>query len=109
MRNEHHGPDEIESYAGGEIQARHGIINRWLLGMYAVLFIWSIYYLIGPFDGWRPTLQFWGWGGLGAGLSREGAEKGLEGLETIGTIALSIALISIVGFFAWVVLLVRKK
>lgn len=109
MKNEHHGHDELTRYAGGEILERHGIINRWLLGVYAVLFVWSIYYLIGPFEGWRPTLEFWGWGGLGAGLSKEGAQEGVKGLHTIGMIALSIAVISIVGFFGWVILLVRKR
>jgi hypothetical protein len=43
MKNEHHGHDELTRYAGGEILERHGIINRWLLGVYAVLFVWSIY------------------------------------------------------------------
>jgi hypothetical protein len=109
MANEHHRSEEIETYAGGEIRSRHGIVNRWLMGLYAVLFLWSIYYVIGPFDGWRPTLVFWGWGGLGPGLSSKGVEQGVEGLEVIGVIALSIVLISIVGFFAWFVILVRKK
>jgi hypothetical protein len=109
MSDEHRGSDELEHYAGGEIQARHGIVNRWLLAVYTALFVWSIYYLIGPFEGWRPTLEFWGWGGMGAGLSREGAQEGVKGLHTIGTIALSIAVISIVGFFGWVVMLARKK
>jgi hypothetical protein len=109
MRDEPRGSEDLEHYAGGEIQARHGIVNKWLLAMYAVLFVWSIYYLIGPFDGWRPTLEFWGWGGLGAGLSKEGAQEGARGLQTIGMIALSITVISIVGFFAWVIVLTRKK
>jgi hypothetical protein len=98
--------DGVESYAGGDIQARHGIVNRWLLAVYAVLFFWSIHYLIGPFDGWRPTLEFWGWGGLGPGLARGDEWKGLGG---IGVIALSIVFISILGFFFWVVMLVRKR
>jgi hypothetical protein len=109
MRDEQHRAEEIEHYAGGEIQTRHGVVNRWLLAIYAVLFLWSIYYLLGPFDGLRPTFEFWGWGGLGAGLSSKGAEQGVEGLQTIGTIALSIAVISILGFFAWIVILARKK
>ncbi|HEV8344517.1 MAG TPA: hypothetical protein VGR30_19345 [Candidatus Binatia bacterium] len=109
MRDEHRGSEDLEHYAGGEIQARHGIVNRWLLAMYAVLFVWSIYYLIGPFEGWWPKLEFWGWGGLGAGLSKEGAQEGVRGLQTIGVIALSIAVISIVGFFTWVIILVRKR
>jgi hypothetical protein len=109
MRDEQRGSEEIERYAGGEIQARHGIINRWLLALYAVLFLWSVYYLIGPFEGWRPRFEFWGWGGLGAGLSSKGAEEGVEGLQLIGAIALSITVASIFGFFAWIVFLARKK
>jgi len=109
MNNEHRSSTELEHYAGGEIQARHGIVNRWLLGLYTVLFLWSIYYLIGPFEGWRPTLEFWGWGGLGAGLSSKGAEEGVAGLQVIGVIALSVTLICVVGFFAWVVIVTRKK
>jgi hypothetical protein len=109
MANEHRGSEELEDYAGGEIQARHGIVNRWLLGLYVVLFLWSIHYIVGPFDGWRPTFEFWGWGGLGAGLSSKGAEQGIEGLQVIGVIALSIVFVSILGFFAWVVILARRK
>jgi hypothetical protein len=109
MNHEHRSSDELEQYAGGEIQARHGIVNGWLLALYGVLFVWSIYYLIGPFDGWRPTFEFWGWGGLGAGLSSKGAEQGVAGLQVIGVIALSIVLISVVGFFAWVFILARRK
>ncbi|HEX2228616.1 MAG TPA: hypothetical protein VHM64_15885 [Candidatus Binatia bacterium] len=109
MRDEHHSSEELEPYAGGELQSRHGIVNRWLLVLYALLFLWSIYYLIGPFDGWRPEFEFWGWGGLGAGLSSKGAEEGVKGLQVIGVIALSITVISIVGFFVWVALLARKK
>jgi hypothetical protein len=109
MNNEHRNSTDLEHYAGGEIQARHGIVNRWLLGLYTVLFLWSIYYLIGPFEGWRPTFAFWGWGGLGAGLSSKGAEEGVAGLQVIGVIALLVTLICIVAFFAWVVILARKK
>ena len=109
MNHEHHSSDELEHYAGGEIQARHGIVNRWLLGLYAVLFLWSIHYLIGPFDGLRPKFEFSGWGGVGAGLSSKGAEQGVEGLQVIGVIALSIVMISVVGFFVWVIVLARKK
>jgi hypothetical protein len=109
MADERPRSEDLEHYAGGEIQARHGVINGWLLGLYAALFLWSIWYVIGPFDGWRPTFAFWGWGGLGAGLSSKGAEEGVEGLQVIGVIALSIVLLSIVGFFAWIAILVRKK
>jgi hypothetical protein len=109
MRDEHHSSEEIERYAGGELQSRHGSINRWLLVLYAVLFLWSIYYLIGPFEGWRPRFEFWGWGGLGAGLSSKGAEEGVKGLQVTGVIALSVTVLSVVGFFTWVVFLARKK
>jgi hypothetical protein len=109
MNHERRSTEDLEHYAGGEIQARHGIVNKWLLAIYAVLFLWSIYYLVGPLDGWRPTFEFWGWGGLGAGLSSKGAEQGVEGLQVIGVIALSITVISILGFFAWIVILIRNK
>jgi hypothetical protein len=109
MRDEQRHNEHLEHYAGGEIQSRHGVINRWLLGLYAVLFFWSVWYVIGPFEGLRPTFEFWGWGGLGPGLSSKGAEEGVKGLQTIGVIALSIIAISIVGFFTWVILLARMK
>lgn len=109
MTDENRAAEDLESYAGGELQSRHGIVNRWLVGLYTVLFLWSIYYVIGPFDGWHPRFEFWGWGGLGAGLSSKGAEEGVAGLQVIGVIALSIVVISIVGFFAWVAVLARKK
>ena len=109
MNHERYSKDDLEHYAGGEIQARHGIINKWLIATYAVLFLWSIYYLLGPFDGWRATFEVWRLGGLGPGLSGKGAEPGVGGLQVIGAIALSIALISIIGFFAWIVNLTWKK
>ncbi|MBI4527750.1 MAG: hypothetical protein HY695_28470 [Deltaproteobacteria bacterium] len=107
MNHEHRSSKEdkgsLENYAGGDIQSRHGIVNKWLLAVYAVLFGWSIYYLAGPFEGWRPTFGFWG--GLGPGLGREGA----QGLGGTAVIAFWLILISIVGFFAWVVFLTLKK
>jgi len=48
----------IEEYAHGEIRAYHGIVNKWLLAVYAVLAVWGIYYL------------FRYWSGLGPGLAR---------------------------------------
>jgi len=60
--NDHGGKDsvphheQLESYGGGHIQARHGRVNGWLLVVYAVLFVWSLYY------------GFVYWGGLGPGL-----------------------------------------
>ena len=47
---------EVEEYAGGEIHAYHGIVNRWLLVVYLVLAVFGVYYL------------FKHWGGLGPGL-----------------------------------------
>lgn len=48
--------DVVEEFAGGEVSARHGRINGWLLVLYAILFVWAIYYGITY------------WGGLGPGL-----------------------------------------
>jgi hypothetical protein len=48
--------EELEEYAGGYIQAHHGSIQPWLLVVYAVLFVWALYYL------------YVYWGGLGPGL-----------------------------------------
>ena len=50
------GPEHVEPYADGEISVRRGIVNRWLLVVYLILFVWGIYYL------------FADWGGLGPGL-----------------------------------------
>jgi len=47
---------QTEKYAGGHIEARHGHINRWLLIVYLVLFVWALYY------------GYTYWGGLGPGL-----------------------------------------
>jgi hypothetical protein len=47
--------EEMEEYAGGTIQSRHGYFPVWLLVVYAVLFIWALYYLVVY------------WGGLGPG------------------------------------------
>ena len=51
----HEGVHELERYAGGYIQAWVGRIPAWLLVVYAVLFVWALYY------GWQY------WGGLGPG------------------------------------------
>jgi hypothetical protein len=48
----------IEEFAGGELRAYHGIVNRWLLVVYVVLGVWGVYYLVRY------------WGGLGPGLMR---------------------------------------
>jgi hypothetical protein len=59
VRPERTGPEqshsEMEEYAGGLIQAREGHIPIWLLVVYAVLFIWGLYYMVVY------------WGGLGPG------------------------------------------
>jgi hypothetical protein len=47
--------EEMEEYAGGTIQSRHGYFPVWLLVVYAVLLIWALYYLVVY------------WGGLGPG------------------------------------------
>jgi hypothetical protein len=50
--------DAIEEFAHGEIRSYHGIVNRWLLAVYAILAAWGVYYLVKY------------WGGLGPGLAR---------------------------------------
>jgi hypothetical protein len=47
---------QVEDYGGGHIQGRHGRINAWLLLVYAVMFVWALYY------------GYTYWGGLGPGL-----------------------------------------
>lgn len=60
MNRPHPDRDErhVEDYAGGEIQVRRGIVNRWLLVVYLMLLVWGVYYLFAE------------WGGLGPGLGR---------------------------------------
>lgn len=96
-----YGP--VEEYAGGEIRAYHGIVNRWLLLVYALLFVWAFYYLIGPFEGLRPTFQYWG--GLGPGLAREA----VGALGRTGAIAYGISVIGVIGFFVWVAFLTLRR
>jgi len=43
-RTPEHGDHEIEEYAGGYIKAWVGQIPAWLLAVYAVLFVWGLYY-----------------------------------------------------------------
>jgi hypothetical protein len=47
---------QTASYGGGHIKARHGRVNRWLLLVYLVIFVWALYY------------GYAYWGGLGPGL-----------------------------------------
>lgn len=37
--------DDLDRYAGGEIEVRPGHVNRWLLVVYAVLAVWGVWYL----------------------------------------------------------------
>jgi hypothetical protein len=53
-RHLRHG--EVEEYAQGEIRSYHGIVNKWLLVVYAILAVWGIYYLIKYWGGLRPGL-----------------------------------------------------
>ena len=54
---EHHPKyGDVEQYAQGEIRTYRGVVNTWLLVVYAILAVWGVYYLI----------KFWG--GLGPGL-----------------------------------------
>jgi hypothetical protein len=48
----------VEEFGDGEVRAYHGVVNLWLLAVYAVLGVWAVYYL------------FRYWGGLGPGLAR---------------------------------------
>jgi hypothetical protein len=36
---------EVEHYAQGEIRSYHGLVNKWLLVVYAILAVWGVYYL----------------------------------------------------------------
>lgn len=62
MNNPQLGHDEapphrqIESFAGGQLQSRHGRVNPWLLAVYLALLVWALYY------------GYAYWGGLGPGL-----------------------------------------
>lgn len=50
-----HTSHELEEYAGGHVQAWMGHIPTWLLVVYAVMFVWALYY----------SYSFWG--GVGPG------------------------------------------
>ena len=65
MSSEHKTPaqvpsheEEMEEYAGGYIQAHVGTIPLWLLAVYAVLFIWALYYLYDFWGGFGPGLGY---------------------------------------------------
>ena len=46
---------ELEEYAGGYIKAWVGRFPRWLLAVYAILFVWGLYY------------EYTYWGNVGPG------------------------------------------
>jgi hypothetical protein len=48
-RQDRRGP--IHEYAGGEVSTYAGIVNRWLLVVYAILAVWAVYYLIAYWSG----------------------------------------------------------
>ena len=52
----HH--QQTEKYGGGDIEARHGRINVWLLVVYLIMFVWSLYYGIKYWGGLGPGLGF---------------------------------------------------
>jgi hypothetical protein len=43
--------ERIEEYAGGEISVRRGVVNRWLLVLYAGLAVWGAWYLLAHWRG----------------------------------------------------------
>lgn len=50
--------DELERFADGEISARHGRVNKWLMIVYAIMFVWAIYYGITYWGGLGPGLEY---------------------------------------------------
>ena len=50
-----HEAHELAEYSGGYITERHGTIPVWLLVVYAVLFLWSLYYLVNVWGGHGPV------------------------------------------------------
>jgi len=47
----HDDIDGLHTFAGGEIQSRHGTVNRWLMVVYVILASWAVYYLITYWSG----------------------------------------------------------
>ena len=59
-RRQHDGSHhEMEEYAGGYIQAWVGHIPAWLLAVYAVLFLWALYYGYTYWGGLGPGRPYW--------------------------------------------------
>jgi hypothetical protein len=60
MTDKHDLPhdQQTETYGGGDIEARHGRVNVWLLVVYAIMLVWSLYYGIKYWGGLGPGLAF---------------------------------------------------
>ena len=50
---------ELEDYGGGQIQAWVGHFPAWLLAVYAILFIWALYYEYQYWGSVGPGRPFW--------------------------------------------------
>lgn len=57
-RERHPRYGEVEEHARGEIRSYHGIVNTWLLLVYAALALWGVYYLVTYWGGLGPGLGF---------------------------------------------------
>jgi hypothetical protein len=49
---------QTEEYGGGHIEARHGRVDGWLLVVYVIMLVWSLYYGIKYWGGLGPGLDF---------------------------------------------------
>ncbi len=47
MKQEGEHKSRISRYEFSGIEERHGIIPKWLMAVYAVMFLWMVYYLVG--------------------------------------------------------------
>ena len=50
--------NRLQEYAQGEIRISPGIVNKWLLFVYAILAVWGVYYLVKYWGGLGPGLGF---------------------------------------------------
>ena len=55
----HHGANELEEYAGGYIEAWVGRIPYWLMAVYAILFVWGLYYGYTYWGSLGPGRPYW--------------------------------------------------
>jgi hypothetical protein len=55
----HEHERELEDYGGGQIQAWVGRFPRWLLAVYAILFVWALYYEYTYWGNVGPGRPFW--------------------------------------------------